>query len=256
MRRTLTALVLFSATLYVLQSVPTREIAAVEINSVDGRTMVQWVQTSVDDFEAGELDRVVVEKTGDGGISLAQEEGRYCPQGVFVSAVRDMGISFNVLGSAWAAEKPMGTTIQMELRVSEDTRNWTDWSVVPPDEDGPGDEPLTHGNLLEVRPARYVQYRLTLATFEPIASPLVTEVHITALNTRDGPTVQEARAMIVPQEATSGVPQPRIISRKGWGANEAWATRDPVYRQPTHFVIHHTVTPNHPQDPVLSLIHI
>ncbi|MDH4207599.1 MAG: N-acetylmuramoyl-L-alanine amidase, partial [Anaerolineae bacterium] len=97
--------------------------------------------------------------------------------------------------------------------------------------------------------ARYVQYRLTLGTFEPSASPVVTETLLTAMDTRAGPTAAQARATIIPQEATSGVPQPRIISRKGWGANEALATRDPLYQKPTHFVIHHTVTPNHPQDP-------
>ncbi len=250
MRRTLTALVLFSATLSLLQSLPQKESAPVEGTIADGRTMAQWVQTSAADFETGQLDCVVVETTGGGGLVLAEEqEQRRCPQGVFVSAVHDLGIGFNILGVAWAAEVPMGTWLQLELRVSAGGGNWTDWTVVSADEDGPGSEPLTHANLLEVALARYVQYRLILGTFEPSVSPLVTEVLITALNTQEGPTVDEARAMVMPQEATSGVPQPRIVSRKGWGANEAWATRDTVYRKPTHFVIHHTVTPNDPQDP-------
>jgi hypothetical protein len=249
MRRTLTALVLFSATLFMLQSLPQKERVPVQRSDVDSRTMVQWIQTSVADFQGGQPDCIVVETAGDGGLALASEEGHYCPLGIFVSEVHDMGVVFNVLGSAWAAERPMGTTIQLELRASGDADSWTDWTIISADEDGPGNEPLTHGNLVEVTLARYVQYRLTLGTFEPSASPVVTEILITALDTREGPTVEEARAMIIPQEATSGVPQPRIISRKGWGANEALATRDPVYRKPTHFVIHHTVTPNHPQDP-------
>jgi hypothetical protein len=250
MRRTLTALVLFSATLFILQSVPQGRGTPIHGSAVGGGTMQEWIQTSVADFETGQTDCITVETASGGGIALERApEGSYCQQGVYTSAVRDMGIRFNILGSAWAAERPMGTSIQLELRVSAEGETWSDWMVVTADEDGPPTEPLTYANLVEVPLSRYVQCRLTMGTFEPSVSPFVTEIVVTALNSQEGPTVDEARATIMPQEATSGVPQPRIISRKGWGANEAWATRDTAYQKPTHFVIHHTVTPNHPQDP-------
>lgn len=250
MRRTLTALVLFSATLYILQSFPLKprtEDTGIDIQS---ETMWEWVQTTVSDFERGELDRVTVTGVDDGEVILAKDEqGRYCGEGVFTSEVHHTGLLFNIIGAGWSVDMPSATTFRLEARASLDGETWSVWMDVSPDEDGPGSEQMTYGNLLEVSPSRYVQYRLIIGAFEPSVSPIVREVSLTMMNTREGPTVEEARAMILPQEATNGVPQPRIISRKGWGANEAWATREPVYRKPVAFVIHHTVTPNNPQDP-------
>jgi hypothetical protein len=250
MRKTLTALVLLSATLFILQSVPQRNTTIVQGAEAPGRTMEQWVQTTVGDFESGELDCLAIGDTDGGEMLLAEQEpGQYCPNGVFTSRVREMSFVFNVLGAAWSVEKPMGTNSQLELRVSSDGQQWSEWQMVTQDEDAPAGEALVQGNLTEVTPSRYVQYRLTLGTFDSSVSPVLNEVVLTAMDTTQGPTAAEARAMIIPQESTSGVPQPRIISRKGWGANEAWATREPVYETPTHFVIHHTVTSNDPQDP-------
>lgn len=250
MRRTLTALVLFSATLFILQSIPFEEIVVRSENSVQEGAYVEWTQTTLGDFEQGELECTALLSVDDGEVALAHgEEGEYCQRGTFTSAVHESSVLFNVVGGAWLVDEPLGTTFQLEVRASPDRRTWTDWDVIPADEDGPETEQLTHGNLLEVPPSRYLQYRLILGTFETSVSPVVHQVIFALMNTREGPTVEEARAMILPQEGTSGVPQPRIISRKGWGANEAWATRKPVYRQPTTFVIHHTVTPNNPADP-------
>jgi len=250
MRRTLTALILFSATLFILQSVPFNEIVVRSETSVQEGTCAEWAQTTLADFEQGELDCTALSALDDGEVILAQgEDGGYCPRGTFTSAVHQSSVLFNVVGSAWVVDKPVGTTFQLEVRAGPDRKTWTDWKEILPDEDGPETEQLTHGNLVEVPPSRYLQYRLVLGTFESGVSPLVHEFVFALMNTREGPTVEEARAMILPQEATSGVPQPRIISRRGWGANEAWATREPIYRQPTAFVIHHTVTPNDPEDP-------
>ncbi len=250
MRRTLTALVLFSATLFILQSIPFEEIVVRGEISVQEGAYAEWAQSTLGDFEQGELECTALFSLDDGEVALArEEEGKYCQSGTFTSAVHQSSVLFNVVGGAWLVDKPLGTTFQLEVRASPDRKTWSDWAVIVPDEDGPDTEELTHGNLLEVAPSRYLQYRLVLGTFETSVSPLVREVIFALMNTREGPTVEEARAMVLPQETTSGVPQPRIISRKGWGANEAWATRKPVYRRPTTFVIHHTVTPNNPADP-------
>lgn len=250
MRKTITALVLFSATLFVLQSLPQQEHTVVRRTEASGATTEEWVQTSVADFQAGSTECVVLEATKDGEIGLAQrEDGELCTTGVFTSEVHETPVLFNVVGMAWAVDRPMGTSFQAEIRASRDGDTWSEWMIVPADEDGPTSEELTHSNLLEVSPSRYVQYRVTLGTFEKKVSPLLSQVVLTVMNTTEGPTTEQARSMVLPQEATSGVAQPRIISRKGWGANEAWATRQAVYRQPTHFVIHHTVTSNDPADP-------
>jgi hypothetical protein len=250
MRRTITALVLFSATLFILQAVPQAEYTVIQRTEASDDTMEEWVQTTVADFETGQMECVAPSAAEDGEIALAQEQnGEMCTAGVFTSRAQGMSVLFNVVGVAWIVDKPMGTTFQAEIRTSSDGNTWSDWMEVVPDEDGPGEEPLTHSNLLEVSPSRYLQYRLNLGTFEPGVSPVLKEIVLTVMNTTEGPTIEQAQAMILPQEASSGVPQPKIISRKGWGANEAWATREPVYRQPTHFVIHHTVTPNNPEDP-------
>jgi hypothetical protein len=250
MRRTITALVLFAATLFILQAVPQAEYTVIQRTEASDETLEEWVQTSVADFETGQLECVGLATEEDGEIALAQEqEAEACTAGVFTSRAQGTSVLFNVVGVAWIVDKPMGTTFQAEIRTSSDGKTWRDWMEVVPDEDGPGEEPLTHSNLLEVSPSRYLQYRVHLGTFEAGVSPALEEIVLTMMNTREGPTIEQAQAMILPQEASSGVPQPKIISRKGWGANEAWATREPTYRQPTHFVIHHTVTPNNPEDP-------
>ncbi len=250
MRKTLTALVLLCATLIMLQSLPRQQSVVVRQASIGRGNVEEWMQTATSDFERGELDCVALTSADNGEVTLAQVEGgRYCPTGTLVSDVHETSILFNVVGCAWLAEKPPGTAFELDIRASSDQETWTDWLEVSPDEDGPGAEAMAWGNLLEVSPSRYLQYRLTLGTFETSASPVLSEILFTLMNTREGPTTEEARAMIIPQEVTSGVPQPRIISRKGWGAQESIATREPVYRDPQAFVIHHTVTPNNPADP-------
>lgn len=250
MRRTITALVLFSATLFILQMVPQQRYAVVRRTAASGESMEEWLQTTVADFQAGQMECVVVEASEDGELALAQErDGEACRTGVFTSQRLGASVLFNVVGMAWIVDKPMGTTFEAEVRTSSDGETWSDWMEVVADEDGPVSESPTHSNLLEVSPSRYLQYRVILGTFEAGVSALLREVVLTAMDTTEGPTTEQARAMILPQEATPGVPQPRIISRQGWGANESWATREPVYRKPTHFVIHHTVTSNDPKDP-------
>jgi hypothetical protein len=250
MRRTITALVLFSATLFILQIVPQQRLPVVRSTAASGETMEEWLQTTVADFEAGQMECVVVEAAEDGELALAQEQdGDVCTTGVFTSQRLGASVLFNVVGVAWIVDKPMGTTFEAEIRTSSDGETWSDWMEVVPDEDGPVSESPTHSNLLEVPPSHYLQYRVILGTFELGVSPLLREVVLTVMDTTEGPTTEQARAMILPQESTPGVPQPRIISRKGWGANESWATREPVYEKPTHFVIHHTVTSNNPEDP-------
>ena len=177
MRRTLTALVLFSAALFILQSVPQKMATVVQRTSAEGENIEQWVQTTLADFQVGQLDCVALEAIDDGEIALAQEgESGYCASGVFTSQIHSASILFNIVGSAWAVDMPLGTAFQMEIRVGGDGHQWGDWMRVLADEDGPGGEPLVHGNLLEVSASRYLQYRLTLATFEPDASPLVREL--------------------------------------------------------------------------------
>jgi hypothetical protein len=250
MRKTITALVLFVATLFVVQSLPQHEHIVIRKTEASGATMEEWVQTSRADFQTGTAECVALETTEDGEIVLAQgEEGELCPSGVFTSEAHGSPVSFNAVGMAWGVDKPMGTSCQAEIRASSDGDSWSEWMIVPADEDGPTSEELTHSNLVEFSPSRFVQYRITLGTFEKDVSPVLSQVVVTLMDTTEGPTIEEARSMVLPQETTSGVVQPRIISRKGWGANESWATREPVYRQPTHFVIHHTVTSNNPTDP-------
>jgi hypothetical protein len=250
MRRTLTALVLFTATLFIMDSLPHKERTIFVEVETQGEPTEEWLQTTIADFERGDSNCVAITEVDDGEVVLAKvEDSRYCTEGTFVSEVHQSPVLFNIVAAGWSVDKPLGGTFHIQVRAGQDGEMWTDWMDVSPDEDGPGSESMTWGNLLEVPPSRYVQYRLVLGTFEPSTSPTVRTVLLSVMDTRDGPTVEQARAMILPQEVTSGVPQPRIISRKGWGANESWATREPIYRKPVAFVIHHTVTPNNPEDP-------
>ena len=102
MRRTLTALVLFSAALFILQAVPQRNATVVRGAEAQDRTMEQWVQTTVGDVESGEFGCLAIGATDGGELVLAEQEpGVYCSKGVYTSRTREMSFAFNVIGSAW-----------------------------------------------------------------------------------------------------------------------------------------------------------
>jgi len=247
MRRILLALVSLFLILLGLYALPRPE--TVLRPQSQGPTAGEWVQTWASDFREGESLGTEITEVDGGEIRLASGER----QGSFISMVQETPFPFNAIGSHWVAHLLPETDLQLEVRSSEDGVSWGDWWELELDEDISGESGENWGQLLIVPCSRFLQYRLSLSTDNTSVSPALEEITLFYINSQEGPTVEEAKSMVLPQEVTSGVPQPPIISRAGWGADESWFNLEPEYENPQKFVIHHTATDNFTADPAATV---
>ena len=221
-----------------------------------GQTLAEdWRQTSVADFNSGTLVDIQVVDVGEGAVTLASLAGEHATRGLYTSPVHRSGLLFNAVGVQWQAEIPPGTTVVVYLRVSGDGSIWSAWQeVMDPEQEGPR---FFASAPMIVEAARYVQYRLELRTEQPQGTPQVEEVMVTCIDSRLGPSLGDVEGLQLAAVPEPGaVPQPPIISRAQWGANEAyrfdasgneiWPTE---YRLPQKIIIHHSVTPNNEPNP-------
>ncbi len=247
MRRILLALISLFLILLGLYALPRPE--AVLRPQSQGPPVGEWVQTSASDFREGEGLGTEITEVDGGEVRLASGER----QGSFISVVKETPFPFNAIGSHWVARFHSATDLQLEVRSSEDGVSWSDWWELELDEDLSGESGENWGQLLIVPPSKFLQYRLSLSTDDASVSPALEEITLLYINSQEGPTVEEAKSMVLPQEVTPGVPQPPIISRAGWGANESWSNLEPEYENPQKFVIHHTATNNSTVDPAATV---
>ncbi|HZB96648.1 MAG TPA: N-acetylmuramoyl-L-alanine amidase [Herpetosiphonaceae bacterium] len=153
--------------------------------------------------------------------------------------VTDIGVHWNVQSN--------GGHVAVDVRSSRDGKAWTPW-VTPAIEVGAGQAPHpdTFAALVGADRARWVQYRVRFT----VAKGAVTlrRLTLTCLNSVDGEQIQVSASRANVAEAA--VAQPPIVSRSGWGCNEAYRFTNGVetwrreYRRWTKVVVHHTATTN------------
>jgi hypothetical protein len=211
-----------------------------------------------EEFERGELDGLVV---GDGGLRLADD----ALQGTFTSRAFDSGGTLDTLtfsmdldGAVDLASSALRCTLQ--ARTSPDGSSWTPWFLLEPDEsdDAKDGDQASYGQIVPVTSGRYLQLRLILALGVPGAKqggalPSVRSVQVDYVCAAAGPDSYQAKAAALPAQPEPGAPRPVIIPRAGWGAKEQMMTWKPAYRHPARIVIHHTVTPNHEDNPAATV---
>ncbi len=219
------------------------------------QNLAPWTQSTVADFKRGALQRLQIERQGDGELTLARDaQGRYESAGVYTSPVFAPGGIFSTAVWRWEAEIPAGASLTLAVRTSADGKTWDEWRELPPDEDLKSDGDDWPGHMEYAPGARFIQYRLLFASSDGQATPIVSAIAWTFADTQPGPTVQEAMQMVIPQGEGPGVQRPAIIPRRGWGADETLMTWDPKYVKPVKIIIHHTATPNDPkQDPAATV---
>ena len=91
----------------------------------------------------------------------------YAPAGRFTSRVFDAGASATWHDFTWDADVPAGTTLELEVRtgdVDRPGRGWAPWRPVPHSGDDIG------------ATARFLQYRASLATGDPVWTPALRRV--------------------------------------------------------------------------------
>lgn len=215
----------------------------------------EWHQTTNADFAEGNFDCVQPMGYGDGALSLASEEESCPARGVYTSTVHLADFDFNALGIQWWAQLPSGSGIRVAARVSLDARSWSPWQQVVEAEQEDGyfyaSSPLVRGM------GRYIQYRLEFTTQVPRRTPVLESITITYIDSTRGPSLQDVESLprlLEPQGGT--VPQPPIVRRADWGANESyrfdssgneiWPTE---YATPQKIIAHHSVTMNNDPNP-------
>ena len=201
-----------------------------------------WVQTTAADFEAGTGQSIQATREGDGELCLAAGEA----MGVYTSTVGTAAFPFNAVGAHWSAEAPPDAQLAVAVRISPDGVAWLPWQDIVEVEQGQ-DGRFYGGNLVMTEGGRYLQYRLTMHA--SASSPKLSEITLTYIDSIAGPDLVEAKAAARGEVSTQGVPQPSIIPRSGWGANESYMTWPPEHHPVRKIIVHHTVTQNYEPDP-------
>ncbi|MCC6421066.1 MAG: hypothetical protein IT429_22745 [Gemmataceae bacterium] len=127
-------------------------------------------------------DGTIVLGTGDPGKLYVLQE-RYASKGTVTSEVLDAKLISRWGALGWKARTPPGTKVTVAVRsgnVEEPDDTWSDWSVEQTDPE--------HGRAT-APPARFLQYRLTLATDNANVTPVVSAVTVRYVTTNQAPEV-------------------------------------------------------------------
>jgi len=180
---------------------------------------------SAEDFEAGEFTQTAFEA---GQLQLAHAE-----RGSYVTAAHRAPFSFIAVGAEWRASLSVGAELELALRLSRDGRTWGDWQPLYGELQG---DRWFGENLVTLEDAQWMQARFTLR-----GAARVEGLTLTAIAVSGAPTLEQARAQARPLSST-GAPQPYIIPRAAWGADESLMTWPPEYAPAKKLILHHTAT--------------
>jgi hypothetical protein len=222
-----------------------------------------WTQTSVADLATGRAENVIVTDVRGGELRLSPGAAT----GVYTSTVAVASFLFNAVAPHWRADVPQGGALRVELRVREE--GWSRWYSCDPDRPDGIDWDGSRGHFYPEAPlllsnGRQFQYRITMVASPSAdrdcedtgcgdgASPVLYDMTVTYIDASTGPTTAQAKAVAVAgQPGRQAVPQPTIISRAGWGADEGYRYDEdgdliwPLeYRTVSKIIVHHTITPN------------
>jgi hypothetical protein len=155
-------------------------------------------------------DGSIVIGTGDPG-KLYVLQDRYAPRGTVVSEVLDARLTSKWGALRWKADRPAGTTVSVAVRsgnTPEPDETWSDWSA----EQADAEQAAIHTPT-----ARFLQYRATLATDDPQATPTVHSLTLRYQTTNQAP---EVSAIQVPDLDAVNLENPKKIRIK-------WTATDP-----------------------------
>lgn len=217
---------------------------------------MDWVQTSAHDFASGDMANILVTEEGGGALRLSPGS----VTGVYTSTIVAVGLPFDAVVAHWDADVPAGTSLRTELRVFTADTGWSGWHLMEGVEWSVEKQQFYPQSPLLLGDGRQFQYRVTVASQRPgerdVVSPVLREMTVTYMDTDQGPTTLQAKAMAKAGVVTAaGVPRPGIIPRIGWGADESYRSWDPEFRDVQKVVIHHTVTPSgYPEEKAASWV--
>jgi len=91
----------------------------------------------------------------------------YAASGTYTSTTLDAGKSVNWQTVNWTAGVPAGTTMKIEISVSDDATNWSAWTLV------------SDNSILSNVKGRYLRYRVTFTTTDPTLSAVLDDITFT-----------------------------------------------------------------------------
>ena len=145
--------------------------------------------------------------------------------------------TYSMVGFTWRGPDP-----DVALRTRTDGK-WTSWRSVPPLTDGRAADGRSASTLLWVDRSQGIQVRTSRRTPEALhvvlINPGVLPGDSAATQTADATTA-------LPRAAAIGsAPQPKLHTRKEWGADPSWRNGRPVYTHGLKQIhVHHTATGN------------
>lgn len=155
---------------------------------------------------------------GASGAGLIYRQGQpFAQKGTLTSEPRDFALVSHWGRASWWSDQPSGTAISVQTRsgnseTPDDT--WSDWSA-----------PLTApGAQITSRPARFLQYRITLTSSSGKTAPYVREMQLAGLQENLPPMVLEVKAEPVPLGERDGKKTDEVargIWRLSWTAGDA-----------------------------------
>jgi hypothetical protein len=148
--------------------------------------------------------------TGDPG-KLYLLEDRYAARGSVTSEVLDTKLVSRWGALRWQADTPPGTRLSVAVRagnVADPDDTWSDWSA---------EQTSPTQAVIDAPPGRYLQYRVTLATDEPAATPALRAITLRYMNTNQAPEVLKVEA---PDLNAVNLDNPKRLRFK-WTAQDA-----------------------------------
>lgn len=169
--------------------------------------------------------------------------------GVRVSAPARAPIGFSMVGFR------VPEASQVSFRTSPDGQSWSEWQAAPPLDSDEGPDPTTReareahpGRFSEpawVGEAQWVQTRVTgSGRPEDVTAHVIDTIGASrSLPQRAADAL--ASAWRGREREAHAANQPDVVSRREWGANEAWRNGGPSYAPETRAgFVHHTATTN------------
>jgi hypothetical protein len=155
-------------------------------------------------------DGSVVLATGDPG-KLYVLQDKYASTGTILSEVLDAKLISKWGSLRWKSDTPAGTSVTVAVRsgnTSEPDETWSDWSAEQTD---------AEQAVIAAPPARFLQYRVTLATEDPSRTPALRSLALRYMTTNQAP---EVATIQVPDLDAVNLENPKKVRFK-------WTATDP-----------------------------
>jgi hypothetical protein len=169
--------------------------------------------------------------------------------GVYVSPVGRIPFAFTGVGVHMDLVWPEGAGVRVQVRLRSPGGAWGGWQALEEFSTEPDGRTYSDDVILAPQgSAQEIQLRVHLSAAPGKPSPRLRDVAVVAIDGHAGPTAAEAqaaarrRSAAVTTTATAGVPQPPIITRAEWGANESLMEWPPEYQPVDKMILHHTVS--------------